>query len=62
MAIASHRKYWYNDGMKTKQKTSITLTEQAKQLLVKLAEHYGVSQSAMLELIIREKAKRDEIK
>ena len=48
--------------MKTKQKTSITLSEQAKHLLVKLAEHYGVSQSAMLELIIREKAKRDGIK
>jgi hypothetical protein len=48
--------------MKTKQKTSITLSEQAKQLLAKLAEQYGVSQSAMLELMIREKAKRDNIK
>jgi len=42
-----------------KKKTSLTLSSQGKALLEKLAAHYGVSQSAMMEIIIREKAKSE---
>ncbi len=40
-------------------KTSFTLTEEAKRLLEELAKKYGVSQTAILELLIREKAKQE---
>lgn len=40
-------------------KTSFTLTEEAKKLLEELAKKYGVSQTAILELLIREKAKQE---
>jgi hypothetical protein len=42
--------------MSEKSKTSILLTPAAKQLLALLARHFGVSQSAIIELAIREKA------
>jgi predicted transcriptional regulator len=44
--------------MEKKYKTSIQLTPEAKALLVRLANIHGVSQSAILELAIREKAAR----
>lgn len=37
------------------------LTVEAKQLLAKLAQLHGVSQVAIMELAIREKAKRDHV-
>ena len=48
--------------MKTKQQTSITLTAEAKRLVKLMAEKNGISQSAIIELAIREKAQRDKIK
>lgn len=45
-------------SMEEKQKTSVQLTLEAKGLLVALAKQLGVSQSAILELAIREKAER----
>jgi len=41
--------------------TSIRLSAEAKSLLDKLAQNLGVSQSAILELAIREKAKREKV-
>jgi predicted transcriptional regulator len=47
--------------MEKKYKTSIQLTPDAKALVVRLANQYGVSQSAIVELAIREKAERSGI-
>ncbi|MBI3910274.1 MAG: ribbon-helix-helix protein, CopG family [Armatimonadetes bacterium] len=41
-----------------KRKTSVSLSEEARRLLERLAEKFGISQSAVLELAIREKAER----
>ena len=38
--------------------TSMYLSDEAQRLL---AAHYGVSKSAMLEFIIRDKAKREKV-
>ena len=43
-------------------KTSIMLTPDAKQLLVLLSGYLGISQSAVFEFLIREKARREGIK
>lgn len=43
----------YNDGMSNKQKTSFTLSKEARHLLVDLAAATGISQTAMLEVLIR---------
>jgi hypothetical protein len=45
-----------------KRSTSIWLSAEGKRLLGLLAQRMGVSQSAVLELLIREKAKREKIK
>jgi len=42
-------------------KTSITLSDEAKKLLEELAKKYGISQTAMMELLIREKAKQERL-
>ncbi len=47
--------------MKTKQRTSFALSEEAKRLLKELAEKLSVSQSNILEIVIREKAKAEGI-
>ncbi len=44
-----------------KVKTSIMLTRVALELLKKLAERSGISMSATLEIIIREKAKTEQV-
>ncbi len=43
----------YNTGMSNKQKTSFTLSKEARHLLVDLAAATGISQTAMLEVLIR---------
>ena len=48
--------------MKMKHASSIRLTSKAKYLLRALAAGYGISMSAVLELMIREKAKREGVK
>ena len=45
-----------------KRSTSMWLSDEAKRLLALLAERMGVSQSDVLELLIREKARREKIK
>ena len=47
--------------MRTKHLTRMRLTPEAKHLLALLAERLGVSQAAVLELAIREKAKREHV-
>ena len=44
-----------------KKKTSVVLTEEAIRLLALLAEKYGISRSAMLEVIIRKKAQAEDV-
>ena len=47
--------------MKPKYPTSVRLTDEAKALLLILADHSGVSMAAMLELLIRDRAKHDGV-
>ena len=42
--------------------TSLRLSPEAKRLLAALAERLGVSQSAVIELAIREKADREGVR
>jgi predicted transcriptional regulator len=51
----------YNSDMK-KALTSMRLSQEAKDLLVKLATHLGISQTAVLELAIRQLAKQEHLK
>ena len=45
-----------------KQPTSVRLSDDAKRLLERIAARLGVSQAAVIELAIREKAKREGVK
>jgi len=45
-----------------KQKTSFTLSEEALNLLKRLSEKHERSQASMIEVLIKEAAKRDKIK
>ena len=45
-----------------KKKTSVSLTDEAKRLLETLAKQMGISQSSLLEIIIREKAESKGVK
>jgi hypothetical protein len=45
-----------------KKLTSIRLSEDAKRLIVLMSEKLGISQTAIIELAIREKANREKIK
>jgi predicted transcriptional regulator len=47
--------------MQTKHKTSIALSDDAKLLLKALAKKQGISQSAVIETLIRAKAKAEKI-
>lgn len=48
--------------MRNKIQTSFTLSPEALELLEKLAKEIGVSKTAVLEMVIREKAKERDIK
>ena len=48
--------------METKPPSSHRLSAEAKRLLVLLAQHLSVSQTAVLELAIRDKAQREGVK
>lgn len=48
----------YTRSMTQKHATSIRLTAEAKRLLKELAQRSGVSQGAILELLIRQEAAR----
>lgn len=55
-----YRSLWYHVfNMEKKHATSIRLSSDAKRLLVLLAQRLGISQTAVLELAIREKARRE---
>lgn len=56
-----YRDIWYNSGM-AKKKTSITLSDEALRLLELLAKKQGISRTAVLEIVIREKAKTEGVK
>lgn len=45
----------------SKLKTSVTLSSEALRLLELLSRKYGISKTAVLEIVIREKAKVDNI-
>jgi len=45
----------------TKKATSLRLTDNAKRLLEKLAKHFGISQTATLEIAIRHLAQQEGI-
>jgi len=47
--------------MKKKNPTTIRFTPRARELLVKLAESLGVSRTSVIEMAIREKAKKEGI-
>ena len=59
LVLDNTAKLLYNCGMK--KKTSLTLSEEAKRLLAELASKLGISQTAVLEIIIREKAKKEKV-
>lgn len=48
--------------METKRLTSVRLSAEAKRLLVALAQKLSVSQTAILEIALREKARREGVK
>lgn len=48
--------------MQRKEVTSIRLTPEARTLLQRLAEMTGLSQAGVLETMIRDRAKREDIK
>jgi len=54
-----YRKMRYTFFMKALM--SIRISQEAKDLLVKLAKHFGISQTAILELAIRQLAKQESI-
>jgi predicted DNA-binding protein len=43
----------------TKKQAGIRLSDEGKDLLEKLAKHYGVSQAAILEILIRKEARNE---
>ena len=45
--------------MVNKRKSTFTISNKAKLLLVEMAKEYGLSQSSMLEVIIRDRAKEE---
>lgn len=47
--------------METKHLTSIRLSPEARRLLASLAKQLGISQAAVMEVAIREKAKREKV-
>ncbi len=52
----------YNCGMKNKKvATSIRLSAEAKALLERLSDTLGISQAAVMELSIREKAQKEGV-
>jgi predicted DNA-binding protein len=48
--------------MDNKQLISLRLTPEAKKLLKLLAESKGVSQAAIVEMLVRELAKKEKVK
>ena len=48
--------------METKRSTSLRLSPEAKRLLALLAQTLGISQTAVMEIAIRDKAKREGVK
>lgn len=46
----------------TKQATSVRLSPDARRLLAALADRLGISQASVLELAIRDKARKEGVK
>jgi predicted DNA-binding protein len=47
--------------MQKKEATSVRLTPEAKTLLQRLSDSLGLSQAGVLEILIRDKAKRERV-
>ena len=60
MAKVLHMSYTFS--MERKIITSIRLSPEAKRLLQQLAAKMGVSQAAILEILIRQKAKEERLR
>ena len=45
-----------------KKTTSVRISEEAKELLLKLAQKWGISQSDVLELVIRRTAEQEKVR
>ena len=52
----------YTVYMNNKQLTSLRLTPEAKKLLKLLAQKKGVSQAAIVEMLVRDLAKKENVK
>ena len=61
MPLDTCRNMRYTRDMK-KTFTSLRISPEAKELLVKLAAHLGISQTAVIELAIRQLAKQEHLK
>jgi hypothetical protein len=58
--LDAYQKIWYIFGMK--RKTSVVLTEEGMRLLAAMAQADGISMSAMMEITIREAARKRGIR
>jgi len=45
-----------------KEPTSYRLSAEAKALLAALARYYGTSQTAVIEMLVRDRARREKVK
>ena len=59
-SIDTYRGSWYTCGMK--KQTSIRLSSEAQELLLKLVQKLGISQSDVLELAIRRLAEQEKLR
>lgn len=48
--------------MKKRRSTSMYLSDEAQRLLALLAERFGIAKSAVVEMLIREKARREKLR
>jgi predicted DNA binding CopG/RHH family protein len=48
--------------MDTKQKTSVRLSPEALRLLKQLATYHGLSMAGVLEMLIRQQAKKEDVR
>jgi hypothetical protein len=53
--------YWQGENMVKRVTTSVRLSKVGKELLERLSELHCLSHSAVMEIALREKAKRDKV-
>ena len=57
LRLGHYRQWVYTSGMKNK--ASFNLTDECRRLLKEMAQSHGVTQTAIIELAVREKAQRE---